>query len=107
VATWAREVVTFLEDWRRRAERDDREEWIWDYRIRRVELETILRSPESPQRLWAIGRLLKDAPAERVQELLTPEEILDALPRMPELDERTRRKWSAYARHFSEHAQDS
>jgi hypothetical protein len=103
VASWARDIVEFLEDWRRRADRDDHEEWIWDYRIRRAELERLLRSADSPQRLWAIGRLLKDAPHERVRELLTPEEILSALPRLTELDEATRRKWTAYARHLLEH----
>jgi hypothetical protein len=102
VTSWAQEVVEFLEDWRRRADRDDREDWIWDYRIRRAELEGMVRSPDSPQRIWAIGRLLKDAPPERVRELLTPEEILAALPRLTELDEPTRRKWAAYARHFLE-----
>lgn len=102
VASWARDVVEFLEDWRRRAERDDREEWIWDYRIRRAELETMVRSADSPQRLWAIGRLLKDAPPDRVRDLLSPEEILSALPRLTDLDETTRRKWTAYARHLLE-----
>jgi hypothetical protein len=103
VATWARDVVEFLEDWQRRAQRDDREEWVWDYRIRRAELERMVRSADSPQHLWAIGRLLKDAPVERVRELLTPEEILEALPRLTDLDEGTRRKWTAYARHLIEH----
>jgi hypothetical protein len=102
VARWAREVVELLEGWSRRAERDDREEWIWDYRLRRAELEKMVRSPESPQRLWAIGRLLEDAPRERVLELLTPEDILAALPRLPNLHEDTRRKWTAYARHLVE-----
>lgn len=102
VARWAREVVELLDGWSRRAERDDREEWIWDYRLRRAELEKMVRSPESPQRLWAIGRLLEDAPRERVLELLTPEDILAALPRLPNLHEDTRRKWTAYARHLVE-----
>jgi hypothetical protein len=78
--------------------REDREEWIWDYRIRRSELETMVRQKNSPERLWAIARLLKDAPRERVLELLTPDEILEALPR---LDEHTRERWEAYARHWS------
>lgn len=102
VARWAQAAVDFLEDWRRREERDDQEEWIWDYRIRRAELEEMVHSPDSPQRLWAIGRLLKYAPPERVRELLTPEDILEALPKLTELDERTRRKWTAYARHLVE-----
>jgi len=107
VADWAREVVEFLEGWKHRAERDERESWIWDYRIRRTELESMLRTTDSPQRLWAIGRLLKDAPPDRVRELvdrslLTPEEILSTLPKLLDLDEGTRRKWTAYARHLIE-----
>jgi len=102
VAQWAQEVVSSLEVWRRHEEREDQEEWIWDYRIRRAELEAMLRQKDSPERLWAIGRLLKDAPKDRVLELLTPAEIIEALPKLDQLDERTRQKWEAYARHWSE-----
>jgi hypothetical protein len=100
VAAWAREAVQFLEGWRQGAERDDREEWIWDYRIGREQLENMVRLGDSPQRLWAIGRLLKNAPPERVRELLSPEDILAALPKLTDLDELTRRKWTAYASHL-------
>lgn len=102
VAQWAREAVSSLEAWRRQEEREDQEEWIWDYRIRRTELEAMVRQKDSPERLWAIGRLLKDAPKDRVLELLTPAEILEALPKLDQIDERTRQKWEAYARHWSE-----
>lgn len=98
VATWAQQAVSSLEERRQRAERED---WIWDYRIRRSELEAMVKQKDSPERLWAIGRLLKDAPKERVLELLTPEEILDALPKIQNLDERTRRMWEGWARHWS------
>lgn len=101
VATWAQEAVSLLEEWRRHAEREDQEEWIWDYRIRRSELEEMVRQKDSPERLWAIGRLLKDAPRERVRELLTPAEILDALPKIQNIDEGTRQMWEAYAKHWS------
>ena len=102
LAQWAQEVVSGLEDWHRHEEREDKEEWIWDYRIRRTELEGMLQQKDSPERLWAIGRLLKDAPPKRVLELLTPEEILDALPKIRDLDERTRRTWEGYARFWSQ-----
>jgi hypothetical protein len=92
-------AVSSLDEWRQRVEREDREEWIWDYRIGRSELERMLETRDSPERLWAIGRLLKDAPRERVLELLTPAEILEALPT---IDEPTRRKWEGWARHWSE-----
>jgi hypothetical protein len=101
VAAWAQEAVTTLEEWRRRAGREDREKWIWDLPIQRRELEAMLRKEGSPERLWAIGRLLKYAPRERVLELLTPREILEALPRLSHLDEHTRETWEAYALHWS------
>lgn len=102
VAAWAQEVLSSLEEWRTREEREDREQWIWDYRIRRSELEAMLTKRDSPERLWAIGRLLEDAPKERVLELLTPAEILEALPNIRHLDEPTRQKWEGWARHWSE-----
>lgn len=102
VARWAQEVVSGLEDWRRHEVREDQEDWIWDYRIRRSELEGMLQQKDSPERLWAIGRLLKDAPPKRVLELLTLQEILDALPEIRDLDDRTRRTWEGYARFWSQ-----
>jgi hypothetical protein len=105
VRVWARRAVTALEAWRRREEREDQEEWIWDYRIQRADLETILGKPDSPERLWAIGRLLKDAPERRVMELLSPSEVLAALPNLPHLDRATRAKWETWARHRGEPSQ--
>jgi hypothetical protein len=101
VQNWGRRAVETLEEWKRRAERDDSEEWIWDTRIRRAELEGMLKKEESSERLWAIARLLEDAPEQRVRELLAPDEILRALPRLPQLDDRARRKWEGWARHWS------
>jgi hypothetical protein len=97
-APWVREAVSFLEDWRLRALREDREDWIWDAHVRRADLEAMLQRRQSPERLWAIGRLLEDGPVDRVRQLLTAEDILDALPRLPQLDETTRAKWEAWAR---------
>jgi hypothetical protein len=101
VARWAQQAVARLEEWRRREERGDEEEWIWDYRMPRADLEAMLEKKDSPERLWAIGRLLEDAPHGRVLELLTPAEILEALPKLDNLDQRTRDKWNAYARHWT------
>ncbi len=101
VAVWAQQAVSTLAEWRRHAERDETEDWIWDYRIRRAELEEMVKRPDSPEWVWAIGRLLKYAPRERVLELLSPEEILDALPRIEDLDERTREIWESWARLWS------
>lgn len=101
VVRWAEGVLDDLEEWRKAAIREDREEWIWDQRISRAELEGMLERKDSPERLWAIGRLLKDAPESRVKDLLRAEEVLEALPRLSHLDERTRRKWEGWARHWS------
>lgn len=98
VVRWAHQVLDSLEAWREHAVREDREEWIWDQPVSRAELEGMLNRKDAPERLWAIGRLLKDAPESRVADLLGPEEILDALPRLGHLDERTRQKWDAWAR---------
>ncbi len=101
VASWAQEAVSFFEDWRRREARHEQEDWIWDYRIRRAELEGMVRGPDSPEKLWAIGRLLEHAPRERVLELLTPEEILDALDKIPQLPESVRGRWEPWAKHWA------
>jgi hypothetical protein len=103
IRAWAQRAVTDLEAWRRREEREDQEMWIWDYRIHRTDLERLLRKPDSPERLWAIGRLLKDAPERRVRELLSPDDVLAALPSLPHLDPMTRAKWEAWARHHGAH----
>ena len=101
VASWAEEAVSLLEGWRRRETRDEQEDWIWDYRIRRAELEGMVRGPDSPDKLWAIGRLLEHAPRERVLELLTPDEILRALDTLLQLPERVRERWEAWAKHWA------
>jgi hypothetical protein len=101
VASWAQEVVSFFEGWRRREVREEQEDWIWDYRIRRAEMEGMVRGPDSPEKLWAIGRLLEHAPRERVLELVTPEEILDALDKIPQLPERVRERWEPWAKHWA------
>jgi hypothetical protein len=102
VVTWARQTLASLEDWRQRALGEDREEWIWDYRIGRAALEEMLARKDSPERLWAIGRLLEDAPLDRVRKLLTRTDILDALPKLQHLDEATRTKWEQWARSGSD-----
>jgi len=98
VAEWAQTVVNALQRWLERAEHDDAEDWIWDRQIRRAEFEAMIKKPNSPERLWAIARLLESAPRERVLELLSPEEIRDALSQI-NLDQRKRRIWESYIRH--------
>ncbi|MGH7263732.1 MAG: hypothetical protein ACREMB_02610, partial [Candidatus Rokuibacteriota bacterium] len=101
VAAWARKAVRQLDEWRRREAQQDEEGWIWDHRVPRRDLEAMLARHGAPERLWAIGRLLEDAPPGRVSELLSPQEILEALPKLEHLDRRTREKWQAWARHRS------
>ncbi len=98
VAAWAQEAVRQLEEWGDREARKDREGWIWDYRISRAQLEAMLMKKDTPERLWAIGRLLEDAPRERVEELLTTKEIREALPKLAHLDQHTRDKWETWTR---------
>jgi hypothetical protein len=89
-----------LAEWCQRSEDQEREGWIWDYRICRGDLERMIEKRDSPERRWAIARLLKDAPRERVLDLLTPSEILEALR---DADEATRQKWEGWAHHWSQH----
>jgi hypothetical protein len=60
----------------------------------------MVRGPDSADKLWAIGRLLEHAPRERVLDLLTPEQILKALDQLPQLPERVRERWEAWAKHW-------
>ena len=101
VAGWARQAAESLDHWMRREEREDREGWLWDTRIRRREFESMLGRNGSPEWRWAVSRLLKDAPPARVLELFTPAEILEALSFADGLDEDHWERWQAYARHWS------
>lgn len=100
VSRWARQVVNWLEDYIRSEEKEDQERFIWDYRISRRELEGLLKQRDSPDRLWAIRRILKRAPTKDVLELLTLEDIQEGLSTV-DLPEPERRKWEAYLAHWS------
>lgn len=100
VSRWARQVVDWLEDYIRSEEKDDQERFIWDYRISRRDLEGLLKNRDSPDRLWAIRRILRRAPTKDVLELLTLEEIREGLS-TTDLPEAERRKWEAYLAHWS------
>jgi len=99
VAHWAQEALGDLQNWERQETREDKEDWIWDYRVRRAELEAMVNSHSEPERLWATTRLLQHAPKERVLELLTPQDIENALDK-GDIDERTRRVWEAYVKYW-------
>lgn len=65
-------------------------ESIWEYDLDARDLKRFIDDRNAPERLWAISRILKHAKWEDVQELLTPEDIKDALPLidMPEREKR-------------------
>jgi len=100
VSQWARQVVDWLEDYIRNEEKEDQERFIWDYRISRRQLEDLLTKRDSPDRLWAIRRILKRAPTKDALELLTLEEIKEGLSTV-DLPEEERKKWEAYLAHWS------
>jgi hypothetical protein len=100
VIRWARHVVDWLEDDIRREEKEDQERFIWDYRISRRQLEGLLKERDSPDRLWAIRRILRRAPTKDVIELLTPEDIQEGLS-TADLPVAERKNWEAYLAHWS------
>lgn len=55
-------------------------EAIWDYDLDARDLKRFVDDPKAPERLWAIGRILKYAKWEDVQKLLSVKDIEDALP---------------------------
>jgi hypothetical protein len=99
VSQWAREVVDWLEDWIRSEEKEDQERYIWDYRVSRRQLEGLLQKKDSPDRLWAIQRILKRAPWKEALELLSADDIREGLERT-ELPEDIRKVLEEYLRHW-------
>jgi hypothetical protein len=93
-------VVDWLEDYIRSEEKEDQERFIWDYRISRRQLEDLLKKHDSPDRLWAIRRILKRAPRKDALELLTLEDIREGLSTV-DLPEAERKTWEAYLEHWS------
>jgi hypothetical protein len=84
----------------RREERRDQEDFLWDYDVKRPELLEILQNRKSPDRLWAIQRILLHAPREEAIRLLSVNEIQEALPDV-ELPDRVRKIWEAYVANWS------
>jgi hypothetical protein len=63
---------------------------IWEYNLDIDDLRGIIGNRNSPQRLWAIGRILRFARFEDILRLLTVEDIADALDQIDLPDERRR-----------------
>jgi len=55
-------------------------EAVWEYDLDLRDLKRMVEDRNSPERLWAIGRILKHAKWQEVQSLLTAEDIKEALP---------------------------
>lgn len=55
---------------------------VWEYDLDVNDLRRFIKDKESPQRLWAIGRVLKYGDWKTVKKLLTPEDIAEALPQV-------------------------
>jgi hypothetical protein len=100
VSKWARGVARGLEADVEREELRDKEEFLWEYDVTRPELLRMLQDRQSPDRLWAIRRILLHARPEEAIRLLTVDEIREALPDL-DLPDRTRRIWEAYVAHWS------
>lgn len=100
VSRWARRAISMLTEEIQREGQRDVERFIWDYDIRRPELVEILKRKDSPERLWAIGRILRYAPQKEVLELLTLDDIREVLPHV-DLPNRQRKLWEAYLAHWS------
>lgn len=55
---------------------------VWEYDLDVNDLNRYIKDKDSPQRLWAIGRVLKFAEWKDIRRLLTPEDIAEALPQV-------------------------
>jgi len=80
---WLRDVLS-------RLEREIPREIVWEYDIDVEGLRQHIRDRESPQRMWALGRVLKYAAWEDIKRLLTVEDIEEALPQV-DLPEKKRK----------------
>jgi hypothetical protein len=101
VSRWASGFARELEGDVKREERRDQEDFLWDYDVKRPELLEMLQNRQSPDRLWAIQRILLHAPREEAIRLLTVSEIQETLPHV-ELPDRVRKIWEAYVAHWSQ-----
>jgi hypothetical protein len=81
--TWLRRVSESLD--RAAAKRV-----IWEYDVDIYDLRRYVDDRNSPQRIWAIGRILKYANISEALEILSPEDIAEALPQV-DLPERKRK----------------
>ncbi|MBI4576025.1 MAG: hypothetical protein HY722_07155 [Planctomycetes bacterium] len=79
-----------LQDWLGRVEERIGQHVTWEYDEDIDDLMSHVRDKDSPQRIWAIGRILKYASMEEIRKLLTVEDIENALPNVDLPAERQR-----------------
>lgn len=75
VRSWARKLARQLSE-------AAGHEVVWDYDHNIDDLRRFVENKESPERLWAIGRILQRAPFEEARKLLSIEDIREALPKI-------------------------
>lgn len=95
---WAVEAESRLERLLEEVTGEEQEKWIWSYGVSRNRLRDLLEKEDSAERWWAIRQLLDEAPFDRVRELLSIEEIHEALQKLPGLKPERRRIWESYVR---------
>ena len=83
VCTWLREILS-------RLEREIPRQLVWEYDMDVDELRHHVQDKDSPQRIWAIGRILKYAELKDINRLLTVEDITEVLPQVDLPDKRRR-----------------
>lgn len=83
VRPWLRDVADGL-----RAE--TARQVVWEYDLDVNDLRRHIQDRESPERIWAIGRVLKYAEWKDIRKLLTVEDVAEALPQV-DLPEKKRR----------------
>ncbi len=80
---WVQEVLSGLES-------DVGQNIVWEYDQNVNDLRRYIKDKDSPERIWAISRVLKYAELKDIRKLLTVEDIEEALPQV-DLPEKKRR----------------
>jgi hypothetical protein len=95
VRRWAADVA----DWLTKQARKEREggSWLWDHPFSHEEIRQMVERKGSPERSWALKRLLQRAPSREALDYLTRDDIEEGLDLLPE-DDPARRKWETYLR---------
>ncbi len=80
----------WLQEMLDRLTKDIKSRVVWEYDLNVADLQRYIEDKDSPERIWAIGRVLKYASMEDIRKLLNPEDIDEALPHIDLPDKRRR-----------------